>query len=59
MEVMVLSGGLVDFDAAVNLMDDEIRDRLHDDMAPCGEQEFVDAYCREHQRKFGKAFQVN
>ncbi len=54
-----IAGQEVDFDGAVNLMDDEIRERLHMDMAPCGEQEFADAYCREHAQKFGAEFVVN
>ena len=49
----------VDFESAVQLMDDEIRERLHSEMAPCGEQEFMDAYCREHAQKFGGEFVVN
>lgn len=35
----------VDFEAAVNLMDDGIREALHAELAPCTEQEFFDAYC--------------
>jgi hypothetical protein len=58
MEVKI-AGQFVDFDGAVNLMDDEIRERLHMDMAPCGEQEFVDAYCHEHEHKFNEIFVVN
>lgn len=54
-----IAGRQVDFEAAVNLMDDEIRERLHGEMAPCSEQEFADAYCREHEAKFGEAFVIN
>ncbi len=53
-----IAGQEVDFDGAVNLMNDEIRDKLHDEMAPCGHQEFIDAYCREHAEKFGAEFVV-
>jgi hypothetical protein len=31
-------------DALANLMDDEIRERLHDEIAPCGNGEFFAAY---------------
>ena len=48
----------IDFDAAVNLMDDEIREALHAELAPCTEQEFLDAYCVEHQSKYGEPFQI-
>lgn len=32
------------WDAIVNMMDDDIRETVHDDMAPCSEQEFLEAY---------------
>ena len=48
-----------DFDAAVMLMDDEIREDLHSKMAPCDEQEFMDAYCAAHKAKYGEDFEVN
>jgi len=54
-----IAGQQVDFETAVNLMDDELRERLHMEIAPCGEQEFADAYCREHALKFGAPFIVN
>ena len=48
----------VDFEAAVNLMDDEIREALHSELAPCTEQEFFDAYCKAHEEKYGEEFAV-
>lgn len=48
----------VDFEAAVNLMDDEIREALHGELAPCAEQEFFDAYCKAHEEKYGEKFSV-
>lgn len=48
----------VDFEAAVNLMDDEIREALHAELAPCTEQEFFDAYCKAHDEKYGEKFAV-
>ena len=57
---VVVCGQSVDYDGAVNLMDDEIRERLHDEMAGCcTEQEFIDAYSREHAIKFDEEFVVN
>lgn len=48
----------VDFEAAVNLMDDEIREALHMEMAPCTEQEFFDAYCEVYEEKYGEEFAI-
>ena len=51
-------GQLVDFAAASALMDDEIREDLHDRIAPCSNQKFFDTYCGAHEEKFGEAFRV-
>ena len=48
----------VDFEAAVNLMDDDIRESLHAELSPCTEQEFFDAYCKAHEEKFGEEFTI-
>ena len=56
MKVM-LNGHKVDFNACVNLMDDDIREALHMEMSgECTEQEFLDAYCEEHSNKYGEEF---
>jgi len=47
-------GKAINFDAAANLMDDDLRERLHDDLAPCSNQEFFDAYVNAHAKKFGE-----
>lgn len=52
-------GHEVDFETAVHYMDDEIREALHEELAPCTEQEFFDAYCVKHETKFGKEFIIN
>lgn len=46
------------FDAAVELMDDEIREEIHEDLAPCTDEEFLAEYIRRHQDKFGETFTV-
>jgi hypothetical protein len=46
----------INFEAAVQLMDDCIREDLHDNMAPCADQAFFDAYCIAHEAKFGEQF---
>ena len=43
-------GVQIDFDAAVNLMDDDIRESVHRDLAPCTDQEFFDEYCKRDKR---------
>jgi len=50
---------MVDFDAVVQLMDDEIREEIHQELVPCTKQEFVDAYVQRHREKFGEEFTVN
>lgn len=54
-----LNGEMVNFDAAVSLMDDEIRETVHADLAPCTDQEFIDEYVKRHEEKYGETFEVN
>lgn len=49
-------GERIDFDAAVQFMDDEIRERLHVELAPCDSQYFYERYCEEHKKKYGEDF---
>lgn len=46
------------YDAAVALMDDEIREAVHADLAPCSNAEFLAEYCRRHEEKFGEPFEI-
>lgn len=55
---VLLNGYEVDFDAVVNMMDDEIREKLHNELAPCTDQEFVDAYIEAHEAKYGERFEI-
>ena len=48
------SGTIVEFAAAVSYMDDDIRDDLHGDLAPCGIQAFFEAYEAAHEEKHGE-----
>lgn len=50
---------ILDMDTIANYMDDEIREQVHNEMAPCGEQEFIDRYCELHKEKFGEEFEIN
>jgi hypothetical protein len=54
-----MDGKEVYWDAAVALMDDDIREQLHEEMAPCTDQEFFTAYEKAHKEKFGEEFIVN
>lgn len=57
--MVMLNGSKVDFDACVVLMDDEICSDLNAEMAPCTEQEFLDAYVERHAEKYdGEQFQI-
>ena len=40
-------------------MNDELREELHSEMAPCGGQAFVDAYVARHLERFGVDFEFN
>ena len=44
--------------AAVELMDDEIREELHAELAPCTDLEFLEAYMKRHEEKYGVPFVV-
>jgi len=44
--------------SAVALMDDEIREAVHADLAPCSEVEFLEEYMRRHYAKYGEEFTV-
>jgi hypothetical protein len=46
------------YEAAVNLMDDEIREELHNEMAPCTDLEFLEEYMKRHEEKYGEEFEI-
>ena len=47
----------IDFEAAVMLMDDEIREQLHGTGIE-DEQEFYNAYCEKHYDKYNEKFEI-
>lgn len=51
-----INGKEIDYAAAIMLMDTEICEELHMEMAPCTEQEFIERYAAEHEKKFGEGF---
>lgn len=59
MSKVIISGNKVDFDAAVNLMDDELIEALHSSQEWESNQAFADAYVVAHAEKFdGEEFVV-
>ena len=59
MQVTNKNGKQINYDAAVQLMDDEIREELHAELAPCTEQEFFSAYEAAHAEKFGEEWELS
>lgn len=46
------------YNAAVSLMDDELREQLHEELSPCSGAEFLTRYMQEHEKKYGAPFIV-
>lgn len=46
------------YDAAVALMDDDLREELHAEVAPCEDAEFLAEYARRHFARFGEEFEA-
>ena len=59
MEVINMNGTEINYEAAVMLMDDEIRESLHFELAPCTEQEFFNAYEKAHAEKYGEEWELS
>lgn len=51
-------GVIIDMDAATELMDDELREEVAADIAPCSDQEFFDEYSRRHEERFGEEWEL-
>lgn len=58
-KVTTRNGRVADFETLVFEMDDQIREYLHNLMAPCADQDFLDAYEREHYKKFGEEWEYS
>ena len=59
MVVINKEGTEINYDVAVQLMDDDIREELHADLSPCSEQEFFTAYEKAHEEKFGEEWELS
>ena len=58
MTKVLLNSVLIDMDVVINLMDDEIRESLHDLGIYEDEQSFLDAYLQAHKSKFNENFTI-
>ncbi len=47
-----------DYEVAVDFMDDELREQLHMELAPCTEQEFFNAYAKAYEEKYGEEWEL-
>lgn len=47
-----------EFMAYVMMMDDEIREAVHLDLAPCSDEEFLEEYQRRHVEKYGEELMI-
>ena len=59
MTVINKSGCSINYNAAVELMDDELREALAASVAPCTEQEFFAAYEAAHAEKYGEIWYLS
>lgn len=59
MKVINKNGTEIYYNIAEGLMDDEIREELHRELAPCTEQKFFEAYEKAHAEKFGEEWELS
>ena len=59
MIVVNMNGTEINYEAAVELMDDEICESLNFELAPCTEQEFFTAYEKAHAEKYGEEWELS
>lgn len=61
MTYVTINGNQVDYDAAVILMDDELREALNEDaiQEQWTDQRYIDEYSKRHAERFGEQFVVN
>lgn len=50
-------GKELEYDEVVDLMDDDIREYLHHQLAPCSPQYFFNEYCKMHKEIYGDDFE--
>ena len=47
-----------EFEAYLNLMDDEIREAVHADLSPCTDDEFLAEYQKRHVVRYGVELEI-
>lgn len=47
-----------EFEAYVSLMDDELREQVHAELAPCTDEEFLERYQELHIEKYGAELEI-
>lgn len=57
--MITYNGNRYCFDAAVALMDDELREELRAELAGWSKQVFFDEYCERHLKKYGVEFAID
>ena len=57
--VINTNGTTIDFETAVYMMDDELRESIHAALSPCTEQEFFTAYEKAHAEKYGEEWELS
>lgn len=51
-------GVIIDYDIAVSFMDDDLREQIHGELAPCTNQEFFDEYAKRHEENFSEIWEL-
>lgn len=54
-----INGTMINFAAAVVLMDADICEQLNAELAPCTDQEFFAAYEAAHTAKYGESWELS
>lgn len=47
---------IANWESIAALMDDDIREAVHRDIAPCTDREFLEEYQKQHIEKYGEEF---
>ena len=56
MSLVILNGKKQDMEFLAHLMDDELREEVHAELASCDAQVFLDTYYKKHFKKFCEKF---
>ena len=49
----------LDWETVTHYMDDELRERVHSELVPCPNKEFLTRYMELHLEKYGEEFTIN